>query len=125
MQSGAPRPINRRPKRQRRPSRSRFTISAQPCVIEIDLKKGITRVRRWRIKEKIMKKISILTVLVLFLGIGAAVAQEKVVVGGSGAMGDAIDLLAKAYKQKNTSEALEVIPEPMSTTGGIEGTKAG
>jgi phosphate transport system substrate-binding protein len=72
-----------------------------------------------------MKTVTILTIFALFVGIGPVAAQEKVVVGGSGAMGDAVDLLAKVYKQKNPSEALEIIPEPMSTTGGIEGTKAG
>jgi phosphate transport system substrate-binding protein len=40
-------------------------------------------------------------------------------------MGTATEALAKVYRQKHPSETLEVLPEPMSTTGGIEGTKAG
>jgi phosphate transport system substrate-binding protein len=72
-----------------------------------------------------MKKTVIVVALGLCLGVGPVAAQEKVVVGGSGAMGDAVELLAKTYKQKHASDTLEVIPEPMSTTGGIEGTKTG
>jgi len=72
-----------------------------------------------------MKQLTIITALALCLGIGPLAAQEKTVVGGSGAMGTATEALAKAYKQKHPSETLEVLPEPMSTTGGIEGAKGG
>jgi phosphate transport system substrate-binding protein len=72
-----------------------------------------------------IKQLAMITLFTLGLGSGLAAAQEKVVVGGSGAMGAAMEALAKAYKQKHPSETLEVMTEPMSTTGGIEGTKAG
>jgi phosphate transport system substrate-binding protein len=72
-----------------------------------------------------MKILTILAVFVLCVGIGPLAAQEKIVVGGSGAMTTAMEALAKAYKQKHPSETVDVMSEPMSTTGGIEGTKAG
>ena len=54
---------------------------------------------------------------------GPLAAQEKVIIGGSGALGDAVEALAKAYKQKYPSDQVDVISEPMSTTGGIAGVK--
>lgn len=72
-----------------------------------------------------MKKLILIATFVLCAGIGSLAAQEKVVVGGSGAMGGAMEALAKAYKQKHPSDALNVVPDSMSTTGGIEGAKAG
>jgi phosphate transport system substrate-binding protein len=72
-----------------------------------------------------MKKLALIAILGLSVGVVPLAAQEKAVVGGSGAMGEAMDALAKAYKQKNSSDAVDVIQESMSTTGGIEGTKAG
>jgi len=72
-----------------------------------------------------MKRFAITAMFFLTLGVAPVAAQDKMVVGGSGALGDALDVLANAYKQKNSSDAVDVIPEPMSTTGGIEGTKAG
>jgi phosphate transport system substrate-binding protein len=72
-----------------------------------------------------MKKLVLIAMFSLWLGAGPLAAQEKTVVGGSGAMGDAMEVLVKSYKQKNPSDALEYIAESMSTTGGIEGTKAG
>jgi phosphate transport system substrate-binding protein len=73
-----------------------------------------------------MKKLAMLATFMLWTGgAGLLEAQEKIVVGGSGAMGEAIEVLAKAYNQKQPSDNVEVIPEAMSTTGGIEGTKAG
>jgi phosphate transport system substrate-binding protein len=52
-------------------------------------------------------------------------AQEKVVIGGSGVITEELELVAKAYKAKFPGEQVEVIPEPMSTTGGIEAAKSG
>jgi phosphate transport system substrate-binding protein len=72
-----------------------------------------------------MKKLGLVAMFALWVGAGPAAAQEKVVVGGSGAMGEAVDALAKAYKQKNPADGVEVIPDSMSTSGGMEGTKVG
>jgi phosphate transport system substrate-binding protein len=72
-----------------------------------------------------MKKLAWIAVVALWLGAGPLAAQEKLVVGGSGAMGDAVDALANAYKQKQPSDKVDVIQESMSTTGGMEGTKVG
>jgi phosphate transport system substrate-binding protein len=72
-----------------------------------------------------MKKVAIIGAFVLGLGVAPLSAQEKVVLGGAGTLGDATEILAKAYKQKHSAETVEVIPESMSTTGGMEGTKAG
>jgi phosphate transport system substrate-binding protein len=71
------------------------------------------------------KQLTMITAFVLCVSIGSLAAQEKVVVGGSGAMTTAMEALVKAYKQKHPTETLDVMSEPMSTTGGIEGTKAG
>jgi phosphate transport system substrate-binding protein len=72
-----------------------------------------------------MKKLTIIGAFVLGLGIAPLAAQEKVVLGGAGTLGDATEILAKAYKQKHSGDAVDVIPESMSTTGGMEGTRAG
>jgi phosphate transport system substrate-binding protein len=56
---------------------------------------------------------------------GAAWAQQKIVVGGSGGLLDEMDELAKIYMAKNPADKIDVIMEPMSTTGGIEGVKSG
>jgi phosphate transport system substrate-binding protein len=72
-----------------------------------------------------MKKLGLVAMFALWVGAGPAAAQDKIVVGGAGAMGDAVEVLAKGYKEKNPGDAVDVIREPMSTTGGIEGTKAG
>ncbi len=52
-------------------------------------------------------------------------AQEKLTLGGAGTMGNAVDALVQGYREKKSSDAIEVIDETMSTTGGIEGTKSG
>jgi phosphate transport system substrate-binding protein len=72
-----------------------------------------------------MEKRLVITLFLFCVGIGPVAAQEKMVVGGSGSMGDVVEVLVKTYKQKNPSEAVNHITEPMSTTGGIEGTKTG
>jgi phosphate transport system substrate-binding protein len=52
-------------------------------------------------------------------------AQEKVIVGGSGVITEELEFVAKAYRAKFPTEHVDVIQEPMSTTGGIEATKGG
>ena len=59
------------------------------------------------------------------LGGGFLQAQEKVVIGGSGGLAEEMQELAKLYLQKHSGDTVDVIQESMSTTGGIEGTKAG
>jgi phosphate transport system substrate-binding protein len=58
-------------------------------------------------------------------GVGAIRAQEKIVVGGSGGLLDEMEELAKIYMAKHPTDNVEVIAEPMSTTGGIEGVRSG
>jgi phosphate transport system substrate-binding protein len=72
-----------------------------------------------------MRKLAIIGFFALGLGVAPLAAQEKVIVGGAGTMGKGTAALAKAYLEKNPSDTVEVISEAMSTTGGIEGTKAG
>lgn len=52
-------------------------------------------------------------------------AEEKIVIGGSGGLLDEMEELAKLYMAKNPGDKVEVIAEPMSTTGGMEGVKSG
>jgi len=54
-----------------------------------------------------------------------ATAEDKLVVGGSGSLTDEIEDMAKAFMAKNPGETVEVRPESMSTTGGIEGVLSG
>lgn len=70
-----------------------------------------------------MKRSAMIAMFVLAVGAGAAAAQEKVVVGGSGALTDEMQDLAKAYMAKHPSDTIQVIMESMSTTGGMEGVK--
>jgi len=70
-------------------------------------------------------KIKILVLLVLLLGAATLSAQDKIVVGGSGSLTDEMIDAAKAYIAKNPGDNVEVRPESMSTTGGIEGVNAG
>jgi phosphate transport system substrate-binding protein len=63
--------------------------------------------------------------LSLLLAVGVARAEEKIVIGGSGGLVDEMEELAKIYMAKNASDKIEVIPDPMSSTGGIEGVKNG
>ena len=64
-------------------------------------------------------------VLALLLVAGVARAEEKIVIGGSGGLVDEMEELAKIYMAKNAADKIEVIPDPMSSTGGIEGVKNG
>ena len=71
-----------------------------------------------------MKKAGIVAAF-FWLSAGALWAQEKIVVGGAGAIRDDVAELAKAYMAKHPSDSIEVLMDAMSTSGGIEGTKAG
>ncbi|HWH77311.1 MAG TPA: substrate-binding domain-containing protein [Candidatus Binatus sp.] len=59
------------------------------------------------------------------LATNLAAADEKVVVGGSGSLTDEMVEMSKAFMAKNPGETVEVRPESMSTTGGIEGVQTG
>jgi len=72
-----------------------------------------------------MKKSIIFAAVVFALTAAPLRAEEKVVVGGSGGMTEEMQELAKAYMAKYPADKVEVIPDAMSTTGGIEGLKAG
>lgn len=72
-----------------------------------------------------IQRLAILTLFFVGIGFAPVAAQEKNIVGGSGAMGSSVEMLVKAFKEKYPSDAFEVISQPMSTTGGIEGTKGG
>jgi phosphate transport system substrate-binding protein len=56
---------------------------------------------------------------------GAAVAQEKVVLGGAGSMIPVAKDLAKAFHAKNPGSQIEVIPTTMGSTGGINALATG
>ena len=76
-----------------------------------------------------LERISAMTmtaaILALLLSAGLTSAEEKIVVGGSGSLTDEIVDAAKAYMAKNPADNIEVRPESMSTTGGIEGVQGG
>jgi phosphate transport system substrate-binding protein len=72
-----------------------------------------------------MKRTLLFGMLMTALLVKPLWAQEKVVIGGSGAITEEMELVVRAYKAKFPSEQVEVIAEPMSTTGGIEATKTG
>jgi len=72
-----------------------------------------------------MKKVLMLAGMVLCMSAGALWAQEKVVIGGSGGLRGEMQDLAKAYMAKHSSDSIEVLESGVSTSGGIEGTKAG
>jgi len=72
-----------------------------------------------------MKGIRVIAAFFLWLGAGALWAQEKIVVGGSGALRTEMEQIAKAYMAKNPSDIIEVLPQSMSSSGGIDGVKAG
>ena len=64
-------------------------------------------------------------IIALTLSVASTSAEEKIVVGGSGSLTDEIIDAAKAYMTKNPGDNVEVRPESMSTTGGIEGVQNG
>jgi phosphate transport system substrate-binding protein len=63
--------------------------------------------------------------LAALLSTAIATAEDKLVVGGSGSLTDEMDDMAKAFMAKNPGGTVEVRPESMSTTGGIEGVLSG
>lgn len=69
--------------------------------------------------------IRIAAMVIFLAGAGAVRAEEKIVVGGSGGLLDEMEELAKMYMAKSPGDKIEVIAEPMSTTGGMEGVKNG
>lgn len=52
-------------------------------------------------------------------------AQEKVIVGGSGALLNQMPQVVQLYQAKHPADGVEIVKQSMSTTGGIEGTKLG
>jgi phosphate transport system substrate-binding protein len=64
-------------------------------------------------------------IFALTLSVVSTLAEEKIVVGGSGSLTDEIIDAAKGYMAKNPNDNVEVRPESMSTTGGIEGVQNG
>src|SRR5689334_8265834 len=72
-----------------------------------------------------MKTILLTAALAVGLLAGPLGAEEKVVVGGSGGMLEEMQDLARAYMTKHPGDKVEVIADPMSTTGGLEGLKSG
>jgi len=70
-------------------------------------------------------KTQLIAILALLLSFTFSSAQEKIIVGGSGALNDEITDLAKTYMAKNPGDSIEVRPESMSTEGGIEGVRMG
>lgn len=72
-----------------------------------------------------MKKVGIIAAVVLWIGAGSLWAQEKVVIGGSGGLIQEMQELAKAYAAKHPSDSIQVLEESMSSSGGIDGVKAG
>jgi phosphate transport system substrate-binding protein len=70
-------------------------------------------------------KTPLIAFLALLLSFASSSAQEKIIVGGSGALNDEMTVLAKAYMAKYPSDSVEVRPESMSTEGGIEGVRMG
>jgi len=72
-----------------------------------------------------MSKIKLLILLALLVGARTVSAQDKIVVGGSGSLTEEMVDAAKAYMARNPGDTIEVRPENMSTTGGIEGVNTG
>ena len=66
----------------------------------------------------------LIAVAVLLWG-GSSPAQEKVVIGGSGALLNLMPQLVQGYQARYPSDSVEIVKFSMSTTGGIEGTKIG
>ena len=70
-------------------------------------------------------KTQIIAILALILSSPFASAQEKIIIGGSGAVNDELTELAKIYMSKYPSDSVEIRPESMSTEGGLEGVRGG
>jgi hypothetical protein len=74
-------------------------------------------------EEKMNKKLVIIAIFLFSAGAPPLLAQEKVIVGGSGSLIEEMTELAKVYIAKHPSEAIQVLQDGMSNTGGIEGAK--
>ena len=70
-------------------------------------------------------KTQIIAILALIFSISFALAQEKIVIGGSGSLNEELADLAKAFISKYPAETVEIRPESMSTEGGLEGVRSG
>jgi hypothetical protein len=70
-----------------------------------------------------MKKLIVVVTLLGSVGVASLPAQEKVIVGGSRSLIEEMKELAKVYIAKHPSEAIQVLQDGMSNTGGIEGAK--
>lgn len=70
-------------------------------------------------------KLAWILICTALVGANCLAAEEKIIVGGSGSLTDEIVDMAKAYMGKNPGDNVEVRPESMSTTGGIEGVQSG
>ena len=68
-------------------------------------------------------KLAMIAALAVVLSGEFAAAEERIVIGGSGSLNEEFADLAKAYLVKNPSDAIEVRPESMSTSGGLEGVR--
>ena len=72
-----------------------------------------------------VKNLMIIGFLLLRLWPGPLVAQERVIIGGSGSLNEEMQNLAKSYMAYHPLETIQVLGESMSSTGGIEGVKRG
>jgi phosphate transport system substrate-binding protein len=70
-------------------------------------------------------KTQIIAILALLLSVSFTSAQEKIIIGGSGALNEELVDLAKVYMAKYPADNVEVRPESMSTEGGLEGVRGG
>jgi ABC-type phosphate transport system substrate-binding protein len=74
-------------------------------------------------REKMIKTLAMIAIFLFSAGTSPLAAQEKVIVGGSGSLIEEMTELAKVYMAKHPSEAIQVLQDGMSNTGGIEGAK--
>ncbi len=72
-----------------------------------------------------MKIIGIIAAFIFSIYSGSLLAQEKVMLGGSGGMLPTMQDLAKAYLAKNPSDPIEVMPSSIGSSGGIKAAEAG
>jgi len=72
-----------------------------------------------------MKDWKLVIVFVALLFATSTSAQEKVVIGGTGGMRDAMKDASKVYMAKKPGDVIEVLEEHVSNSGGIEATKGG
>lgn len=70
-----------------------------------------------------MKKLIVVVTLLCSVGVASLPAQEKVIVDRSRSLIEEMTELAKVTIAKHPSEAIQVLPDGMNNTGGIEGAK--